>query len=313
MARVVFMGTPEFALPSLQRLDSDYEVVGVVTQPDRPAGRGRDLQPSPVKVLALRLGLPVITPDTLLGGQVLAQLESWAPDVIVVAAFGQILRQDVLELPAHGCLNVHASLLPRWRGGAPIAAAILAGDQVTGVTVMRMDVGLDTGPILAQREERVRSDDTRASLGRRLSVLGASLLAETLGRHLAGEVAERPQPEEGVTFAPQLRKKDGRLDWAAGAVELDRRVRAFTPWPGTFTFWKGKRLRILGASPLTQWEGGLPPGVVFEAEQGPAVATGAGALRLDHLQLAGRRPLPGPDFVRGQRGFVGSRLGGGES
>jgi methionyl-tRNA formyltransferase len=312
MARVVFMGTPRFALPSLERLDKEHQVVGVVTQPDRPAGRGRELKPSPVKLLALELGLPVIVPDKLHSSEALGQLQAWSPDVVVVAAFGQILTQGVLELPPHRCLNVHASLLPRWRGAAPVAAAILAGDAVTGVTIMRMDAGLDTGPILAQCEEAVRPDDTRGSLEERLASLGASLLGETLPAYVAGEIAEQHQPKEGVTMAPQLRKEDGRVDWTARAAELERRVRAVTPWPGAFTFWKGKRLKILQVSPLPRWQGGLPAGTVVATEHGPAVATGAGALRLDQVQLAGRRPLEGPVFVRGRRDFVGSQLGAGE-
>lgn len=308
MARIVFMGTPAFAVPTLEALVGTQQVVGVVTQPDRPAGRGRELQPPPVKQVALEYGLPFIQPHSLRTPEALAQLLAWQPEVIVVAAFGQILRQDVLDLPPHGCLNIHASLLPRWRGAAPIPAAILAGDALTGVTIMKMDVGLDTGPVVAQREEPIRPDDTQASLGDRLAQLGAVLLLETLPAYLEGTLLPQPQPEEGVTYARQLRKEDGLLDWSRPAVELDRQVRAFHPWPGAFTFWRGQVLKVLRAVPLPDWRRDMLPGVVIARPDGVAVATGAGALRLEQVQLAGKRPMDIAAFSRGQRDFVGSRL-----
>jgi methionyl-tRNA formyltransferase len=248
-------------------------------------------------------------PPSLRTPEALAQLAAWQPEVIVVAAFGQILRQDVLDLPPYGCLNVHASLLPRWRGAAPIPAAILAGDAITGVTIMKMDAGLDTGPIIARREEPIRPDDTQTSLGERLAQLGAELLVETLPAYLEGTLLPQPQPEEGVTYAGQLRKEDGLLDWSCPAVELDRRVRAFHPWPGAFTFWQGQMLKVLRAAPLLAWRGDAPPGAVLALADGVAVATGEGALRLERVQLAGRRPMDVALFLRGQRDFVGSRLG----
>ncbi len=303
------MGTPDFAVPVLEALADAHQVVGVITQPDRPAGRGRRLAPSPVKQVALERGLPLSQPQSLRTPESLAQLVAWRAEVIVVAAFGQILRRDVLDLPAHGCLNVHASLLPRWRGAVPVAAAILAGDEVTGVTIMRMDAGLDTGPILAQREERLQPDDTRATLEGRLARLGAALLVETLAAYLAGDLVPRPQPEESVTYAGQLRKEDGRLDWSRPAVELDRRVRAFTPWPGAFTTWRGRRFKVLRAVPLPAWRGDVPPGMVVALADGVVVATGEGALRLEEVQLAGKRPMDIEAFLRGQIGFVGGRLG----
>ena len=309
MARIVFMGTPDFAVPALEALVDSYRVVGVVTQPDRPAGRGRRRRPSPVKQTALDRGIPLSQPRSLRMPEAVAQLAAWAPDVIVVAAFGQILRQDVLDLPPHGCLNVHASLLPRWRGAAPISAAILAGDDVTGVTIMRMDAGLDTGPILAQREELIQPNDTRATLKERLAQIGAELLIETLPVYLAGKLVPRPQLEEGVTYADQLRKEDGRLDWSLSAIELDRRVRAFAPWPGAFTTWQGQRLKILRALPMRDWRGDAPPGTVFALADESVVATGKGALRLEEVQLAGKRPADIAAFLRGQRSFLGSRLG----
>ncbi|MBS3783383.1 MAG: methionyl-tRNA formyltransferase [Anaerolineae bacterium] len=309
MARIVFMGTPRFAVPTLEALTDAHHVVGVVTQPDRPAGRGRELRRSPVKEAALEHDLPLFQPRTIRTPEALAQLAEWSSDVIVVAAFGQILSQEVLELPPYGCLNVHASLLPRWRGAAPVAAAILAGDEVTGVTIMKMDAGLDTGPVLAQREEPIRPDDTRATLTERLSYVGAELLAETLPSYLAGKLRPRPQADEQATLADQLRKGDGRLDWSRKAVELDRKVRAFTPWPGTFTFWRDRRLKVLRVSPLPDWAGDAAPGTVVEVDEGAAVATSEGALRLEEVQLAGKRAMSMSPFLRGRREFVGSRLG----
>ncbi len=309
MTNIVFMGTPQFAVPTLEALVEDHRVVGVVTQPDRPAGRGRELRQSPVKRTALEHDLPLFQPRSLRTPEALDRLSDWQPDVIVVAAFGQILSQEVLDLPPYGCLNVHASLLPLWRGAAPVAAAILHGDEMTGVTVMKMDVGLDTGPILAQREEPIRADDTRATLTERLSYVGAKLLAETLPAYVAGELEPRPQADDEATFADQLDKQDGRLDWSRTAVDLDRKIRAFTPWPGTFTFWKDKRLKVLKASPLPDWMDDAAPGTVVQVDQGAAVATSQGALRLEEVQLAGKRAMTMGPFLRGRRDFVGSQLG----
>ncbi len=304
------MGTPDFAVPVLTALAETYQVIGVVTQPDRPSGRGRRPAPSPVKQVALERGLPLAQPQSLRTPEAMVQLATWKPDVIVVAAFGQILRQDVLDLPTYGCLNVHASLLPRWRGAAPISAAILAGDEVTGVTIMQMDAGLDTGPILAQREEPIRPNDTQAALEKRLARLGAALLVETLPAYLTGDLPPRPQSEEGTTYARRLRKEDGRLDWSRPAVELGRQVRAFNPWPGAFTTWRGRRFNVLYAAPLPTWQGDTPPGTVIAlADDGVAVATGEGALRLEEVQLAGKRRMDISAFLCGQRDCVGSRLG----
>jgi len=309
MTRIVFMGTPEFAVPALEALADAHQVVGTITQPDRKAGRGRELHPSPVKEVALERDLPLFQPRTLRQPAAVAQLATWEPDVIVVAAFGQILRQNVLDLPPHGCLNIHASLLPRWRGAAPVAAAILAGDEVTGVTIMKMDVGLDTGPILAQREEPIHPEDTCATLAERLSRIGAELLIETLPPYLADELIPQPQPEEGVTHAPQLRKEDGRIDWHKSTVELAQQVRAFTPWPGAFTTLQEKHFKILKAMPLPGWRGDAPPGTIVTLANGCAVATGKGALRLEEVQLAGKRPMDIEAFLCGQRECVGTCLG----
>jgi methionyl-tRNA formyltransferase len=310
VARIVFMGTPEFAVPTLLTLDERYQVVGVVTQPDRRAGRGRRMMASPVKGAALERGLPLFQPDTLRTSEALARLADWRPDLIVVAAFGQILRRPVLRLPAHGCLNVHASLLPRYRGAAPISAAILAGDPVTGVTIMRMDEGMDTGPILAQADCPIAADDTTASLTAKLAELGSQLLIETLPAWLAGEIAARPQDDAQATYCRPLRKEDGRLDWTRSADYLDRQVRACDPWPGAYTTWEGQRLKVLRARPVAGWQGEAEPGTVVELEAGGlAVVAGQGALQLLEVQLAGKKPMAAGPFARGQRHLVGGSLG----
>ena len=235
-ARIIFMGTPEFAVPTLKVLiNSDYELMAVVTQPDRPSGRGRKLTPSPIKVVALEAGIDVLQPETLRSPEVVAQLAALRPDLIVVAAFGQILRPDVLNLPPHGCLNIHASLLPRWRGAAPVAAAIHAGDTETGVTVMLMAAGLDTGPIIAQQAIPIKPTHTRDTLMTELAEVGAALLSESLPVWLAGQIEAQPQDERRATLAPRLKKEAGAIDWWQPAPEIDRQVRAFYPWPGTFT------------------------------------------------------------------------------
>ncbi len=312
MTRIVFMGTPDFAVPALEALAGARfaDVVGVVAQPDRPAGRGRRLTPPPVKQVALAHGLPLFQPPSLRTPEAVARLAAWEPDIVIVVAFGQILRSDVLDMPLFGCLNVHASLLPRWRGN-PLAATILSGDEVTGVTVMQMDVGLDTGPILAQREEPLHPDDTRETLEARLARVGAELLVETLPPYLSGDLLPWSQPEEGVTYAGRLRKEDGLLDWSRPAIELDRQVRAFYPWPGAFTTWRGKRIKVLQAVPLPNWRGDAPPGTMIALDDGTAIAvvTGEGALRLEEVQLAGKRCMDITAFLCGQRECVGSQLG----
>lgn len=307
--RVVFMGSPAFAVPALEALVGAYRVVGVVTQPDRPAGRGSRLRPPAVKVAAERLGLPVFQPEQVAAPDAMEHLRAWAPDVIVVAAFGQILLPDLLALPPYGCLNLHASLLPRWRGAAPIAAAILAGDAVTGVTLMQMDEGVDTGPLLARREEPIRPDDTTGRLTERLARVGAELLVDVLPRYLRGEIRPVPQPEEGVTYCRPLKKEDGHLDWARPAAELERRVRATNPWPGAFTFWKGQMLKVWRAAAHPDRVGDAPPGTVIPMGDGAAVVTGQGLLELLEIQMAGKNSLPIEAFLRGRRNFIGAVLG----
>jgi methionyl-tRNA formyltransferase len=300
-ARVIFMGSPEFALPTLRALAKSYRVAGVVTQPDRPAGRGRTLAPPPVKILAEQLGLPVIQPSRLKEPGAVEQLLAWQPDLIVVAAFGQILRPAVLDLPPFGCINVHGSLLPRWRGAAPIQAAILAGDVETGITIMRMDPGVDTGGILSQRTIPILPEDTAGSLGERLAFLGAELLIDTLPVYLRGELLPQPQEDALATYAPLLKKEDGRLDFSQGAEELARRVRAFNPWPGAYTFWQGQMLKVHRAHTADTASPGS--GKTSMVEGLPAVGTVQGLLVLDEVQPAGKKPMNGEVFLRGARGW----------
>ncbi|GAB4533125.1 MAG: methionyl-tRNA formyltransferase [Anaerolineales bacterium] len=299
---IVFMGSPEFALPTLQALADHFTLVGVVTQPDRPAGRGRKLAPPPVKTLALELGLPVIQPRRLKEPEAMAQLAAWQPDVIVVAAFGQILRKDVLDLPPHGCLNVHASLLPRWRGAAPIHAAILHGDSQTGVTIMQMDPGLDTGPILSQRATPISAHDTAGSLSERLSRMGADLLIETIPSYLSGALRPQAQDDALATYAPKLEKTAGEMDFTQPLDALERQVRAMHPWPGAYLLWEGNRLMVHRATPKGIPHP-LPQGTRLIHEGQPAVAAADGLLLLEEVQPAGKRPMSGHDFLNGARGW----------
>ena len=324
-ARIVFMGSPEFALPTLQRLlDSEREVVAVYAQPDRPAGRGRGLRPPPTKELALSRGVPVLQPPRVSTPESVAEMASLRPDLIVIAAFGQILRQPVLDVPRRGALNVHASLLPRHRGASPVAAAILAGDEETGVSIMQVELALDAGPVLAARRLSIDPWDTTGSLTSRLAEEGADLLLEVLPGWLEGTLAAVPQDETQATYAPIVRKEDGRIDWSLPADELWRRVRAYNPWPGAFTLLDGQPFRILAAWPVPV-EAGVPPGTVVAAPPEAAlphrpdqtggrtaafaVQTGRALLGVVEVQKAGRRALPAEEFLRGERGLLGKRLG----
>lgn len=298
--RIVFMGSPEFALPTLKALAENYAVVGVVTQPDRPAGRGRTLTPPAVKTLAEQLELPLMQPRRLSKDKAMQQLKDWNPELIIVAAFGQILKPEVLGLPPFGCINVHASLLPRWRGAAPIRAAILHGDQETGVTLMKMDAGVDTGPLLSQRSTPVLPEDTPLTLSERLAELGAELLLETLPAYLTGELQPQPQDETQATYAPMLKKEDGQLDFSQPAEELSRRVRGLKPWPGAFMLWQGQRLKIQRAHAE---EGKADIGQTIIVQGLPAIGTADGLLVLDELQPAGKKPMPGKVFLNGARGW----------
>jgi methionyl-tRNA formyltransferase len=318
--RLVFMGSPEFAEPSLRRLiDAGYAIAGVYTQPDRSGGRGRRLLAPPVKRLAEAAGLSVFQPESLRLPEAVAELAALDPGVIVVVAFGQILRPAVLALPPRGVVNVHASLLPRYRGASPIAGALLHGDAETGVSIMLLDEGMDTGPVLAQARETVLPQDTTGSLSERLASLGAELLIATLPRWLAGEVAPQEQDEACATTTKLIAKADGQLDWSLPASELWRRVRAFTPWPGATTTLDGAPVQILQAWPVdaaadqelgrivpTQGASSVPAELPRPAF---AVSTGAGFLLPLILQKAGRRPLEARDFANGERGLAGRRFG----
>lgn len=308
MAKIVFMGTPDFALPTLRALLRHHEVIGVVTQPDRPVGRTQKIVPSPVKQLAQEAGIPVFQPEKVRHPAVIEQLRQLPAEVYVVAAFGQILPQAVLDIPAHGSINVHASLLPRWRGAAPIPAAIRAGDPETGVTIMKMDAGLDTGPILSQGTLPIAPDETGQTLHDKLASLGADLLIHTLPGYLTGAIQPKPQPEQGVTTAPQIRKEDGNIDWSQDASSIERTVRAFTPWPGTYSYWQGQRLKIHAGYVM---EGDMDPGSVALVNNHPAIGTGNGLFCPVNIQLAGKKAMTIEEFVRGHPDFVGSTLGNG--
>ncbi|MGE5601541.1 MAG: methionyl-tRNA formyltransferase [Nitrososphaerales archaeon] len=312
MTRIVFMGTPDFAVPTLARLHGDgYEVAAVYTRQDQPAGRGQRLEQSPVKKFALEQGLHVEQPRSLRPLSAQEILAAFAPDVIVVAAYGLILPQRVIDLPPYGCVNVHGSLLPRHRGAAPIAAAILAGDPEAGISIMQVDAGVDTGPVLSRASIPIAPDDTTGALTEKLARLGADLLAQTLPDWISGKIAAIPQPEDGATYAPRIEKEQGRIDWTEPAAVIERKVRAYQPWPSAFTVWNGQMLKILRSHVRDgAGEAGEEPGAVVAGGKNAAgVATGAGILWLDEVQLAGKKPAPIAAFLAGARGFIGSRLG----
>lgn len=302
------MGTPEFAVPGLQALIETQQVVGVVTQPDRPAGRGSRLRPSPVKVAAEAAGIPLYQPKSLRKEEATESLREWQPDVIVVVAFGQILRPHVLYLPPHGSINVHASLLPRWRGASPIQHAILAGDAETGVTLMRMDEGLDTGPMLVQESLPITPRETAATLHDRLADLGADMLRRHLDGILAGRISPTLQPDAGSTYAPMIAKEAGEIDWSRDVAALDRLVRAMTPWPGAYTWWDGQPFKVVRARPATSRLPAGSPGQVVRAAEGIAVLAADGGLILEVVQPAGKRAMPAEDFARGHPDWLGSAL-----
>jgi methionyl-tRNA formyltransferase len=297
------MGSPEFAVSVLRKLAAEYQIVGIVTQPDRPAGRGQVLTPPPIKIQADELNLPVIQPRRLSEPDALQQLHLWAPDLIVVVAFGQILKPEVLDLPKFGCINAHASLLPRWRGAASIQAAILNGDETTGITIIRMDPGVDTGPTLSQKSISITHQDTADTLSAKLSDLGADLLIETLPAYLIGKIVPIPQDGSLATYAPMIKKEDGLLNFSEPAIELDRKIRAFNPWPGTFTYWNNRILIIHRAHAIEQPS--EQAGKYITYHESPAITTGYGILVIDELQLAGRNIQTGKTFLNGIRNWAG--------
>jgi methionyl-tRNA formyltransferase len=319
MLRVAFAGTPDFAVPTLRALaDSAHTLVGVLTQPDRPAGRGRELTGGPVKRVAQELNLPLSQPATLRSAEAGALLASWAADVLIVVAYGLILPPPVLSLPRLGCINVHASLLPRWRGAAPVQRAILAGDIATGITIMQMDAGLDTGPILAQERTPIGPQESAQLLLERLGALGAALLLGTLEQAQKGLLHPRAQPNQGVAYAAKIAKAEARIDWGRSAQEIARQVRAFNPRPVAETLWQGEQLRIWEARAVGAGDaggmGGAPlsppqPGDVLGLAHGELVIQcGEGRLALLKLQLAGRRIVTAREFAT-TRALTGSRLG----
>jgi len=311
--RVIFMGTPQFAVPSLHALASGPYAITVVTQPDRAAGRGGRVTPPPVKVAAEELGLPFMQPESLRDQDFRVRLVELQPDVIVLVAYGEYVAPALLDLPRRASINLHPSLLPRWRGSTPIQSAILAGDEVTGVSIIRMDRGLDTGPILAQRATVIEPEETHPQLAARLAQLGADLLAETLPPWLRGEIEPIPQPEEGVTLTRTLKKEDGQIDWSLPAEQIGRQVRAYQPWPGTFTTWQGHLLKIVRAGPLEADHMPGQPGRVALQGEGKerkiAVQTGKGALQLLDVQMEGKPVIEARALLSGYPQIAGSTLG----
>ncbi len=310
--QLVFMGTPEFALPSLETLfRGTYTVAAVYTRPDRKAGRGQQLAFSPVKQLAMSLGLKIVQPENFKEASVIEHLAGLAPEAIIVAAYGQILPAEVLALPKFGCVNIHPSLLPRYRGSSPVSAAILNGDEVTGVTIMLMDSGMDTGPILRQKRMPVSPEDTTGSLTEKLARVGAELLMETLPQWVEGKVKPQPQDTSLATYTRTVAKEDGEIKWGLPAVELWRQVRAYEPWPGSYTWWWGKRLKLNRVVPIAgdkYGEVGKVLGLPPTAPAAVGVQTGEGLLGLLRVQLEGKREMAVREFIIGYRDFVGSSL-----
>ena len=307
------MGTPTFAVPVLAGLTGldGCEVAAVYTPPDRPAGRGRRAQSSPVKQFALEQGIPVHQPSSLRSAQAQAELAALEPDAIIVAAYGKLLPPPVLELAPLGCLNIHPSLLPRYRGPSPVATAILEGDQVTGVTLMLLDEGMDTGPLIAQTEYQLGGNETVEGLTETLFSLGGKLLHESLPRWQAGQLSAVPQDDSLATVTRKLERADGLADWTLTADQLERRARAFTPWPGLFTNWNGMGVKLVEVAILPAGSHGQNPGMVVATEDPvapAAVITKQGLLGLKTMQLDGRRAVPISDFLRGAPGFIGAQL-----
>jgi methionyl-tRNA formyltransferase len=303
------MGSPPFAVPSLEYLvGGGYELVAVYSQPDRAVGRGRNLATPAVKRAAEALGLTVVQPPSLKAPGAIEQLANLKPDLIVVAAFGQLLPQAVLAIPRLGAVNVHASLLPKYRGAAPIAAAILAGETFSGVSIMLIEAKLDSGPILARAPVAIADSDTTATLSQKLAIVGAGLLGEALSGWIRGEIKPRPQNEAEASYCRTITKDEGEIDWRLPAVELWRRVRAFYPWPGSYSRWRGKTLKIIEAAPLAA-KASVKAGEVVALDAGGfGVGSGDGILAVQKVQLEGKQALSAADFLRGQRDFIGSVL-----
>ena len=312
LMKAVFMGTPEYALPVLAALlDAAYDVVGVYTQPDRSKGRSRQLSLSPVKQFALSKGLTVFQPETFRTHCDQDELETISADVIIVAAYGLLLPSRILNLPPLGCLNVHPSLLPKYRGPSPVSTAMLSGDSMTGVTILKLDQGVDTGPIVAQRDTIIKSKENASELTYRLFKIGASLLIEVLPRWIDGRIQARPQDDTNVTFTSQLSKDNGNIDWNLNAVRISNQILAYYPWPGSFTYWNGRVLKIIEASSTKITLGSTEPsGLVLSLPNGDlGIVTGEDVLRVRRLQLSGRNIVSAAEFTRGHPDIVGSKLG----
>jgi methionyl-tRNA formyltransferase len=311
--RIVFCGTPAFALPTLRRLIArpDFLVVGVVTQPDRPRGRGQQMASSPVKDAALEAGISVYQPEKMRSESAHDYFKRIAPDVVVIIAYGQIIPTSLIAIPRLGWINLHASLLPKYRGAAPINWAIVNGEKRTGVTTMQIDAGLDTGPMLLRHETEVGADDTAPELTSRLAEAGAPLMAETLRKLERGEIVPAAQDNSKATHAPPLKKEEGRIDWGAPAEQIYNRIRGLQPWPGAFTTFRGKTCQIWG-KPLHQVVAGGMPGIILPMREDglPVICGGASVLRVDHVQLEGRKRVTGPEFANGARIVPGEKFGG---
>ncbi|MEL6765606.1 MAG: methionyl-tRNA formyltransferase [Pseudomonadota bacterium] len=295
--RIVFMGTPDFAVPVLEALvAAGHEIAAVYTQPPRPAGRGKALRPSPVHRAAEAHGFPVETPERFRNKDVVARFAAYEPDVAVVVAYGQILPQAALDAPRLGCLNAHASLLPRWRGAAPIQRAIMAGDAETGVCIMQMEAGLDTGPVLARASLPIGAEDTAGTLHDRLATLSAHLMTETLARLAEGPLPAEPQPAKGITYAAKIEKAEARIDWTMPAEAVSAHIRGLSPFPGAWCEIAGERVKVLMAEAV-DGDSGPPPGTAMD--DGLTIACGTGAVHLTTLQRAGKGPQPAETFLRG--------------
>lgn len=303
--RLVFAGTPDFAATALKSLlQTDHQLVGVYSQPDRPSGRGRKLTPSPVKQVALEAGIPVFQPETLKTPEAQEELKALNADVMIVAAYGLILPQEVLELPRRGCLNIHASLLPRWRGAAPIQRAIAAGDRETGITIMQMDAGLDTGDMLLKTTTLIEETDTGGSLHDRLAEMGGRAIVEALGKLAEGTLAAEPQNDDQACYARKLSKEEGHIDWTEDATAISRLVRAFNPWPGTYTDASDQRIRIHAAEVVDITSDRHPGTVTARNKEGIDVACGLDVLRITRLQLSGSRPQSVNDLINGGKDIL---------
>jgi methionyl-tRNA formyltransferase len=310
--KIIFMGTPAFSVPALSALlEAKMNVIAVYTQPDKQAGRGQRTVSSPVKELALSRGLNVLQPVSLKNEQAIQQIKALNPNVVVVAAYGKIIPESILNIPRLGFLNIHPSLLPRHRGATPIPSAILNGDNVTGVSIMLLDAGMDSGPVFKQNELTIADEDTAGTLSEKLSHTGAELLLEVLPLWIEGKISPVPQDETRATYTSMLTKEDGRIDWNLGALEIWRKVRALQPWPGCYSTWKGKVIKIFQVTHV-QWTKPVEAGrvITLSTQTGSSVGIGCGTgvLALNRLQMEGKKEMPVEEFIRGQRDFVGSKL-----